>query len=88
MADHRVHGTIHQRPAERFASEEARKLVAVDTRRPPPCERVASWPKLLIVDEVGYLPLDQLGANLFFQLGPRRYERAWILITSHQSLTG
>ena len=25
-------------------------------------------PKLLVIDEVGYLPLDQLGANLFFSL--------------------
>jgi IstB-like ATP binding protein len=45
-------------------------------------------PKLLIVDEIGYLPLDRLGANLFFQLVSRRYERGSILVTSNQSLTG
>jgi len=45
-------------------------------------------PKLLIVDEIGYLPIDRLGANLFFQLVSRRYERGAILITSNQSLTG
>jgi DNA replication protein DnaC len=45
-------------------------------------------PKLLIIDEIGYLPLDRLGANLFFQLVSRRYERGSILITSNQSLTG
>lgn len=45
-------------------------------------------PKLLIVDEIGYLPLDRLGANLFFQLVSRRYERGAILITSNQSLAG
>lgn len=45
-------------------------------------------PKLLIVDEIGYLPLERLGANLFFQLVSRRYERGSILITSNQSLTG
>jgi DNA replication protein DnaC len=45
-------------------------------------------PKLLIIDEIGYLPLDRLGANLFFQLVSRRYERCSILITSNQSLTG
>lgn len=44
-------------------------------------------PKLLILDEIGYLPLDRLGANLFFQLVSRRYERGSILITSNQSLT-
>jgi hypothetical protein len=32
-------------------------------------------PKLLIIDEIGYLPLDRLGANLLFQLVSRRYER-------------
>jgi DNA replication protein DnaC len=45
-------------------------------------------PKLLIIDEIGYLPLERLGANLFFQLVSRRYERGSILITSNQSLTG
>jgi DNA replication protein DnaC len=44
-------------------------------------------PKLLIVDEIGYLPIDRLGANLFFQLVSRRYEKGAILITSNQSLT-
>ena len=45
-------------------------------------------PKLLIVDEIGYLPVDRTGANLFFQLVSRRYERGSILVTSNQSLTG
>lgn len=45
-------------------------------------------PKLLILDEIGYLPLDRMGANLIFQLVSRRYERGSILITSNQSLTG
>src|SRR5882672_3207296 len=40
------------------------------------------------LDEIGYLPLDRLGANLFFQLVSRRYERGSILLTSNQSLTG
>jgi DNA replication protein DnaC len=44
-------------------------------------------PKLLIVDEIGYLPIDRAGANLFFQLVSRRYERGSILITSNQSLS-
>jgi DNA replication protein DnaC len=50
--------------------------------------KVLCQPKLLIIDEIGYLPLDRLGANLFFQLVSRRYERGSILITSNQSLTG
>jgi DNA replication protein DnaC len=45
-------------------------------------------PKLLVIDEIGYLPLDRLGANLLFQLVSRRYERGSILITSNQSLAG
>lgn len=32
-------------------------------------------PKLLIIDELGYLPLEKNAANLFFQLVSRRYER-------------
>jgi DNA replication protein DnaC len=30
---------------------------------------------VLIVDEMGYLPLDELGATIFFQLISARYER-------------
>ena len=42
--------------------------------------------QLLIVDEIGYLPIDRQGASLFFQLVSRRYERGSIIITSNQSL--
>jgi DNA replication protein DnaC len=45
-------------------------------------------PKLLIIDEIGYMPVDRLSANLFFQLVSRRYERGSILVTSNQSLAG
>jgi len=44
-----------------------------------------SSPKLLIIDEVGYLPLDKHGSSLFFQLICRRYERGSIIITSNKS---
>lgn len=44
-------------------------------------------PKLLIVDEIGYLPIDRLGANLFFQLVSRRYERGAMILTSNQSFS-
>ncbi|MGH9894410.1 MAG: IS21-like element helper ATPase IstB [bacterium] len=50
--------------------------------------KLLTQPKLLILDEIGYLPLDRNGANLLFQLVSRRYERGSILITSNQSLTG
>jgi DNA replication protein DnaC len=49
--------------------------------------KLLAQPQLLIVDEIGYLPIDRQGANLFFQLGSRRYERgSIIIITSNQSL--
>lgn len=41
--------------------------------------------RLLILDEIGYLPIDQLGANLVFQLISRRYERGPLILTSNQS---
>jgi hypothetical protein len=43
-------------------------------------------PKLLIVDELGYLPLEPDAAHLFFQLVSRRYETGTMLITSNRSV--
>jgi len=43
------------------------------------------YPKVLIVDEIGYLPLSQLEASLFFRLVARRYERASMIVTSNKS---
>ena len=43
------------------------------------------YPKVLIIDEVGYLPLNRLEASLFFRLVVRRYERASLIITSNKS---
>jgi DNA replication protein DnaC len=37
-------------------------------------------PRLLIIDEIGYLPIDRAGANLFFQLISRRYERGPMIL--------
>jgi DNA replication protein DnaC len=42
-------------------------------------------PKVLICDEMGYLPLDELGATIFFQLVSARYERGSIILTSNKS---
>lgn len=39
--------------------------------------------RLLIIDEVGYLPFDADTANLFFQLIAARYEQGSILVTSN-----
>jgi DNA replication protein DnaC len=41
-------------------------------------------PKLLVLDELGYLPFEKRSAHLFFQLVARRYERGSMLITTNQ----
>lgn len=48
--------------------------------------KILSQPQLLIIDEIGYIPIDRHGANLFFQLISRRYEKGAIILTSNQSL--
>jgi DNA replication protein DnaC len=45
-----------------------------------------SKPKLLIVDELGYLPFETNAAHLFFQLVSRRYERGSMLVTSNRAV--
>jgi DNA replication protein DnaC len=42
-------------------------------------------PHLLIVDELGYLPIDKHGADLLFQIISQRYERGPIVITSNRA---
>jgi len=42
-------------------------------------------PALLVVDEIGYLPVTANGANLFFQLVNARYEKASTVLTSNKS---
>ena len=51
-------------------------------------ERITHFakPKLLIIDELGYLPFEPAAAHLFFQLVSRRYERGSILITSNRAV--
>ena len=43
-----------------------------------------SKPKLLIVDELGYLPLEPQAGHLFFQLISRRYEQGSVLVSSNR----
>jgi hypothetical protein len=47
--------------------------------------RVYLAPRVLIIDEMGYLPLDELGATIFFQLVSARYERGSIILSSNKS---
>lgn len=46
-----------------------------------------SKPKLLIIDELGYLPFERRSAHLFFQLVNRRYERGSLLVTTNQRVS-
>ncbi len=39
--------------------------------------------QLLIIDEIGYLPMSRDQANLFFQVVARRYERGSMIFTSN-----
>lgn len=41
-------------------------------------------PTLLILDELGYLPIDKQGADLLFQIISARYERGSILLTTNK----
>ena len=43
---------------------------------------------LLIIDEVGYLPVSQIEANLFFQLISALYENTSVVITSNKGFDG
>ena len=46
-------------------------------------QRVVMSPKLLIIDEIGYLPFGREEANLFFNVVAKRYERGSTLLTSN-----
>lgn len=42
-------------------------------------------PQLLVLDELGYLPIDKLGADLLFQVISARYERGSIVLTTNKA---
>jgi DNA replication protein DnaC len=46
--------------------------------------KVLTYPAVLVVDEIGYLPVSRTGAMLFFQVLARRYERASTILTSNK----
>jgi DNA replication protein DnaC len=41
-------------------------------------------PEMLVLDEIGYLPIDQHGADLIFQVISQRYERGSIVLTTNK----
>lgn len=46
--------------------------------------KTLTFPAVLVVDEIGYLPVNRTGAMLFFQLMARRYEHASTVLTSNK----
>jgi DNA replication protein DnaC len=46
--------------------------------------RTLVFPSLMVIDEIGYLPISRTGAQLFFQLMSRRYERGSTVLTSNK----
>ena len=42
-------------------------------------------PKLLVLDELGFMPIDKTGADLLFQVISRRYEQGALIVTSNRA---
>jgi DNA replication protein DnaC len=74
---HRVAFATAQEWVSRLEQAQDRNQLEQELRR---LERY----QLLIVDEVGYLPLERQAANLLFALVSRRYERGSIIVTSNR----
>ncbi len=49
--------------------------------------RAILGPRLLVVDEIGYLPFGREEANLFFNVVAKRYERGSMVLTSNLPFT-
>jgi DNA replication protein DnaC len=49
--------------------------------------RAILGPKLLVIDEIGYLPFGREQANLFFQVIAKRYEKGSLILTSNLPFT-
>ncbi len=49
--------------------------------------RAVIGPRLLVVDEIGYLPFGREEANLFFNVVAKRYERGSMVLTSNLPFT-
>ena len=56
---------------------------ARDEKRLLRLQRQLAGLKLLIVDELGYVPLSPTGAELLFEVFSQRYERGWTIVTSN-----
>lgn len=65
---------------------EQMKKAHFENRLPDKLKALARY-RLLIIDEIGYLPMDIQGANLFFQLIARRYEKTSTVFTSNKTFS-
>ena len=77
QAGHRVAFATAQQWIDRLEQAQHRNALDAELRR---LERYS----LLVVDEIGYLPLERQAANLLFALVARRYERGSIILTSNR----
>jgi DNA replication protein DnaC len=59
------------------------KKASEQDRLEPKLRSLGRYP-LLIVDEIGYLPMDRVGAHLFFRLVSHRYEKGSTIFTSNK----
>ena len=46
-------------------------------------KRLARLKLLIIIDELGFVPLSKAGAKLLFEVFSQRYERGWVLVTTN-----
>ena len=58
-------------------------IEARDEKRLLRLQRQLAAYKLLIIDELGYVPLSTTGAELLFEVFSQRYERGSIIVTSN-----
>jgi DNA replication protein DnaC len=62
-------------------------IEARDDKRVLRLQRQLAADKLLIIGELGYVPLSTTGAELLFEVFSQRYERASTLVTSNSRST-
>ncbi len=80
--------TSHQKRQQvKFTTAAALVASLADAERsaPLPAPAVFTGPSLLIIDEIGFLPLDAEQASLLFEVISRRYEHGSIILTSNKS---
>jgi IstB-like ATP binding protein len=66
-----------------MSEHDAEEWEARDEKRLLRLQRQLSGYKLLIIDELGYVPLSQTGAELLFEVFSQRYERGSTVVTSN-----